>query len=73
MIELGISINAFVKQALNKVLQEPQPVSFTAEPGMLMEPEATYGSGKKTLRLQIPAKDMAFAQELARRMGWKEA
>ena len=77
--EAGISINAFVKQALNKVLQTPFSQSDyqyqygvdTPEPAMLMEPEATYGStSKETLHLRIPKEDLALARELAKRMGW---
>ena len=78
--EAGISINAFVKQALDKVLREERkaPESYiyqygagASEPAMLMEPEPQYGSGKSTLRLRIPTKDMAFARDLAKRMGWE--
>lgn len=78
--EAGISINAFVKQALNEVLQKPQvhPESYvyqygvdSPEPAMLMEPEVQYGSGKKTVQLKVPSKDVAFLKELASRMGWE--
>ena len=66
--EAGISINAFVKQALDKVLQEPKT---EAAPAMLMDPGVPYGSGKRTLRLKIPTKDLTFAHDLACRMGWE--
>ncbi len=77
--EAGISINAFVKKVLDEAVKEPIPsasrlVGYDAlapEPAMLMESESpTYGSGT-AVRLQIPEKDLAFAKELAGRMGWK--
>ena len=67
--EAGISINAFVKQALDKALQAPP--SPTAVPAMLMESGVEYGTGKTTLKLRVPAKDLSFLQELATRMGWE--
>lgn len=78
--EAGISINAFVKQALNEVLQKPQvhPDPFVyqygveaPEPAMVMEQDAQYGSEMKNVRLKVPQKDVAFLKEFANRMGWK--
>lgn len=78
--EAGISINAFVKQALNEVLQKPQvhPDPFVyqygveaPEPAMVMEQDAQYGSEMKDVRLKVPQKDVAFLKEFANRMGWK--
>ena len=80
--EAGISINAFVKQALNEALKKPQNPEDAyireygieePESAMLMEPERPYGSGRKTLKLRVPGKDLALAKELARRMGWEIA
>ena len=78
--EAGISINAFVKRALNEAVKHPwvDPGTLVQgygadrpEPAMLMEPEqdSKYGS-REILRLSIPRKDMAFAKDLARRLGW---
>lgn len=78
--EAGISINAFVKRALNEAVKHPwvTPGSLVQsygpeqpEPAMLMEPGPHYGS-RETIRLSIPAKDLAFARDLAERMGWEE-
>ena len=76
--EAGISINAFVKKALDEAVKEPLPPvsrlvgydSHAPEPAMLMEPEGqAYGSWN-VVKLRIPEKDRAFAEELARRLGW---
>lgn len=78
--EAGISINAFVKKALDEAVQKSEPAtgrlvgygSNAPEPGMLMEPEGNtrYGSWD-TLKVRIPHKDAAFAQELFKKMGWE--
>ena len=77
--EAGISINAFVKKVLDEAVKEPLPSisrlvgydSLAPEPAMLMESESpTYGSST-AVRLRIPEKDLAFAKELAGRMGWE--
>lgn len=79
--EAGISINAFVKKALNDAIQQPWPEAWklvqgygpeTPEPAMLMEnpPKAHYGK-QESISLRIPAKDLALAKEIARRMGWE--
>lgn len=54
--EAGISINAFVKKALDEAVKEPEaPV---------------YGS-RTSIKLRIPNKDSALVKELASRMGWE--
>ncbi|MBO4455237.1 MAG: type II toxin-antitoxin system HicB family antitoxin [Bacteroidales bacterium] len=78
----GISINAFVKNALDEALHKPfedtNPYIYKygidpPEPAMLMEPESdpVYGESKQSIRLRVPAKDKDFALELAKRMGWE--
>lgn len=76
--EAGISINAFVKKALDEAVKEPLPSvsrlveydSHAPEPAMLMEPEGpAYGSWH-VVKFRIPEKDRAFAEELARHLGW---
>lgn len=76
--EAGISINAFVKKVLDEAVKEPLPSvsrlvgydSHAPEPAMLMESEGpAYGSWN-VVKLRIPEKDRAFAEELARRFGW---
>ncbi|MBO4670595.1 MAG: type II toxin-antitoxin system HicB family antitoxin [Bacteroidales bacterium] len=79
--EAGISINAFVKKALTEAVEKPWPAAWSLvqgygpdapEPAMLMDnpPEFHYGT-KESLKLSVPAKDVALAKEIARRMGWK--
>ena len=78
-IEAGISINAFVKNALNKALQQVEPVedSFLGydphapETAMLMEPEGPVYGSRASIKFRVPNKDIAFAKELASRMGWE--
>ena len=78
--EAGISINAFVKRALAEAVKHPwvEPGSLVtgysaeqAEPAMLMEPEGPRYGTRDTLQLTLPQKDVAFAKELAKRMGWE--
>jgi predicted HicB family RNase H-like nuclease len=78
--EAGISINAFVKRALAEAVKHPwvEPGSLVtgysaeqAEPAMLMEPEGPYYGTRDTLQLILPQKDVAFAKDLAKRMGWE--
>ena len=78
--EAGISINAFVKRALTEAVKHPwvEPGSLVtgysaeqAEPAMLMEPEGTRYGTRDTLQLTLPKKDVAFAKDLAKRMGWE--
>ena len=77
--EAGISINAFVKRALAEAVKHPwvEPGSLVtgysaeqAEPAMLMEPEGPHYGTRDTLQLTLPQKDVAFAKDLAKRMGW---
>ena len=77
--EAGISINAFVKRALNEAVKHPwvTPGSLVQgygdeqpEPAMLMEPEGPRYGSREELKLSIPLKDLAFAKDLAKRMGW---
>ena len=78
--EAGISINAFVKRALNEAVKHPwvTPGSLVQgygaeqpEPSMLMEPEGPrYGTWDE-FKLAVPHKDAGFAKELAERMGWE--
>ena len=79
-IEAGISINAFVKKALDMAVQQSLQVgsqlagygSHTPEPAMLMEPEGpSYGS-RTTITLRIPAGDVDLVKELSGRLGWEE-
>ena len=78
--EAGISINAFVKRALAEAVKHPcvEPGSLVtgysaeqAKPAMLMEPEGPYYDTRDTLQLTLPQKDVAFAKDLAKRMGWE--
>ena len=78
--EAGISINAFVKRALAEAVKHPwvEPGSLVtgygaeqAEPAMLMEPKDPCYGTQEQIRLIVPHKDVAFAKDLARRMGWK--
>ena len=77
--EAGISINAFVKRALAEAVKHPwvEPGSLVtgysaeqAEPAMLMEPEGPHYGTRDTFQLTLPQKDVAFAKDLAKRMGW---
>ena len=77
--EAGISINAFVKRALNEAVKHPWVTPGSRiqeygteepEPQMLMEPEGPRYGAREELKLNIPAKDLAFAKDLAKRLGW---
>jgi predicted HicB family RNase H-like nuclease len=84
--EAGISINAFVKNALREAVSKPrigeesplfQYGSEPAEPAMLMDSgsKVRYGknqgaSNSATLQLKVPQKDIALAKDLATRLGW---
>ncbi len=57
--EAGISINAFVKRALAEAVKHPWE-----------EPEGPRYGTRDTLQLTLPQKDVAFAKDLAKRMGW---
>lgn len=77
--EAGISINAFVKKVLDEAVKKPWEKNVSLVQGygvekhqaaMLMEPSYPYGS-KEVLTMNIPCKDIAFAKDLAKRMGWE--
>jgi len=78
-IEAGISINAFVKKALDNALQQVEPAEdsflgydpLAPEPAMLMEQEGPVYGSRTSIRFRIPNKDIAFAKELASRMRWE--
>ena len=38
---------------------------------MLMEPEGPHYGTRDTFQLTLPQKDVAFAKDLAKRMGWE--
>ncbi len=66
--EAGISINAFVKQALSSAVRNEQ---IPSAPAVLMDSgKPEYGSGD-ILKIALPSKDVAFAKELAQRFGWE--
>lgn len=77
--EAGISINAFVKKALDEAVKEPLPsvsrlVGYdihAPEPAMLTEPEGPVYGSRTSLKLSIPNKDIALVKELANRLGWE--
>ncbi len=77
--EAGISINAFVKKALDEAVKEPLPPysklvgydSNAPEPAMLMEPERPAYGSQREVKLRILNKDFALLRELAGRMGWE--
>lgn len=78
--EAGISINAFVKRALAEAVKHPWVERGSlvtgysaeqAEPAMLMEPEGPRYGTRDTLQFTLPQKDVAFAKNLAKRMGWE--
>ena len=78
--EAGISINAFVKRALAEAVKHPWVERGSlvtgygaeqAEPSMLMEPEGPHYGTRDTFLLTLPQKDVAFAKDLAKRMGWE--
>lgn len=78
--EAGISINAFVKKALDEAVNLPMPsygrmVSYDSrspEPAMLMDSGGPSYGARSKVSFRIPERDIAFAKELARRMGWEE-
>ena len=72
--EAGISINAFVKNALCDAANKPDSIMLEysyreTEPSMIMEPQFKYGT-TNTIKLAIPNKDLSLVQELAKRLGW---
>lgn len=72
--EAGISINAFVKNALCDAANKPDSIMLEysyreTEPSMIMEPQIKFGT-IDTIQLTIPQKDLSFVQEMAERLGW---
>ena len=76
--EAGISINAFVKKALDEAVKEPASVMTQMVDGYkpkemgvatLNEPAVSYGS-RDIAELGIPPKDIPLAKIIAGRMGW---
>ena len=68
-MEAGISINAFVKKVLDEAVQQPLQAQ---EPAMLMEPDSPRYGIKGNIGFSVPSKDVDFAKELAKHLGWKE-
>ena len=68
-MEAGISINAYVKKVLDEAVQQPLPAQ---EPAMLMEPDSPGYGIKGNIGFSVPSKDVDFAKELAKHLGWKE-
>ena len=68
-MEAGISINAFVKKVLDEAVQQPLPAP---EPAMLMEPDSPGYGINGNIGFSVPSKDVDFAKELAKHLGWKE-
>lgn len=76
----GISINAFVKQALNEAVKHPSLAASSLvqgygagkkEPAMLMEAEASRYGEWDEFKIAVPHKDANFAKDLAKRLGWE--
>jgi len=74
----GITINAFIKRALEEAVKNPAAVMTppvdgygpqAAEPASLQEPAISYGS-KDIAEFWIPSKDIPLAKTIASRMGW---
>lgn len=78
-VEAGITINAFIKRALEKAVEHPdeilQPSVDSYHPlaekktPMLCEPEVRYGS-RDIAQFWIPSEDVPLAKALAGKMGW---
>ena len=73
--EAGISINAFVKEALCDAVQQPKEDNCSLVKGYgnaQRESALLMDSGPdSTIRLTVPSQDIDFVKELARRIGWK--
>lgn len=76
--EEGITINAFIKRALEKAVQDPASIKTplvdgyaaqTPESAYLSEPAVSYGS-RDIAEFWIPSKDIPLAKTLAGRLGW---
>lgn len=77
--EAGITINAFIKRALERAVENPSAVMITSvdgyqlleerKPSLLCEPVVRYGSRDIT-QFWIPSEDVPLAKALAKKMGW---
>lgn len=76
--ESGITINAFVKNALAEAVKKPISEQLgkkhgyhiaESEPAMVKESPIPYGI-QKEIRLSIPQKDITLIKELSQRLGW---
>lgn len=74
----GITINAFIKRALEKAVKDPASIMMPLVEGYasnesvgasLEEPAAFYGS-KDIAEISIPSRDIPLARTIAGRMGW---
>jgi len=78
--EAGITINAFIKRALEKAVENPADVikppvdgygPFKESPApRLCEPAERYGS-RDVAQFWIPSEDLPLAKALAEKMGWE--
>ena len=78
--EAGITINTFIKRALEKAVASPAEVMKpivagyqyprNQAPATLNEPHARYGSRDIT-QFWIPSEDVPLAKAIAEKMGWE--
>jgi len=78
--EAGITINAFIKRALEKAVEQPAKVMEPLSDGYgeksafserkLCEPTTRYGS-RDIAQFWIPSEDIPLAKALAGKMGWE--
>ena len=77
--EAGITINAFIRRALEKAVENPSAVMEPLVDGYatsakralaLSEPAVSYGSRDIT-QFWIPSEDIPLAKAMARKMGWE--
>ncbi len=77
--EAGITINAFIRRALEKAVENPAAVMEPLVDGYatsakralaLSEPAVSYGSRDIT-QFWIPSEDIPLAKAMARKMGWE--
>ena len=75
----GISINTFIRKALEKAVEDPAKVmepssnsykTIEEKSEELKEPAATYGS-KDITEFWIPSEDVPLAKAIAKKMGWE--
>ena len=78
--EAGITINAFIKRALEMAVEKPSAVTQSLTDGFrsfkespvqrLREPAVRYGS-RDVAQFWIPSEDIPLAKALAGKMGWE--